>query len=356
VTDSPLAPRIEVSASALRDNLAALRDRLGPGRSIAAVLKANAYGHGRDLVAGLIADEADMLAAADPADALALADAAPGRCLSLGPAHGSTLRECIERGVQVTVSDELQLGDLLPGARVHLLVDTGLHRLGVAPERAAALARGVRGRGCHIEAVCCMVARADQGDWDDVAAEISLLRRLELQVPRIHTGGSSVALERPDLAGDMGRTGLAVLGYHPRAGQRSMVELVPSLRLVAPILELRVARMGERVGYQAVPLARETTVATLPLGLGHGLHPDTDPACAVELNGRLCPHLCTPSLDYSLVDVTDAPGAEVGAEATVIGGRPGTATSVADLAERLGVIVDRIVAPLAESIRRVAVA
>jgi len=355
VTGNPLAPRIEVSGSALKRNVRALRDRLGPGRSIAAVLKANAYGHGRDLVAGLIADEVDLLAAADPADALALSNSAPGRSLSLGPAYGSVLRECVERGVQVTVSDEHQVRDLPRGARVHLLIDTGLHRLGVAPERAAALARAVREKGGEIEAIYCMVARADSGDWDDVADEVRRLRELEVEAPRIHTGGSSVTLERPDLAGDIGRAGLAVLGYHPRPEQRTMVDLVPSLRLVAPVLELRVAETGVHVGYQATPLTRETTVATLPVGVGQGLNPQTDSRCAVELNGHLCPYLCPPSLDYSLVDVTDARGVRLGTEATVLGGRPGVPTSVVDVAERLGVILDHVVTFLAASLKRVAV-
>jgi len=355
VKPDALAARVEVSASALKHNVRALRTRLGPGRMIAAVLKANAYGHGRDLVAGLVADQVDLLAAADPADALELTEIAPGRSLCLGPAYGSVLRECVRRDVQVTVSDEHQLPDLPHGARVHVLVDTGLHRLGVAPARAADLVQAVREKGGKIEAAYCMVAGADSGDWDSVADEVRQLRDLELGAPRIHTGGSSVTLERPDLAGDIGRTGLAMLGYHPRPEQREMVNLEPSLRVVAPVLELRVVKAGEPVGYQARRIDRDTTVATLAIGAGHGLHPQTDSRLAVEVNGSLCRYLCPPLLDYCLVDVTDAPGVSVGTEATVVGGRSGDPTSVADLAERLGVMIDHVLAPLAGSLPRVAV-
>jgi alanine racemase len=347
-----LAPRIEISGPALRHNIRGLRDRLGPGRKLAAVLKGNAYGHGRDLVARLVADEVDLLAVADPADALALASAAPGRVLCLGPAHGDLLEECIARGVRVTVSSRAQLDRLSHGATVHVLVDTGLHRLGVAPSDAAALCDAVRSAGAQLEGVFCMVARADAGDCDDVAREVELLTGLGLDGAHVHTGGSSVALERPDLAGDLGRAGLAVLGYHPRAEQRALVDLEPSLRLVAPIVETRTVGAGDRVGYQARPVEHDTVVATLPLGAAHGWHPAADARLEVLLNGQPCPFLCPPSLDYSLVDATAAPGAELGAEAVVLGGRPGTPTSVVDVAARLGVLVDHVVTPLAASITR----
>ena len=351
----PLAARIEISRAALLHNVHSLRQSLGPNRMIAAVLKGNAYGHGRDLVGELVADHVDLLAAADPADAVALARLAPGKALSLGPAHGEILAECIANGVRVAVSDQQQLDGLDPRARVHLLVDTGLHRLGVAPQRAEAFAHAIRARGAQIESAFCMVARADYGEWDAVAEEVRLLRELPLGVESFHTGGSSVALERPDLAGDIGRPGLALLGYHPRHRQRHLVDLQPSLRLIAPILELRTVPAGHSVGYQARRLERETVVATLAMGVAHGLHPSTDARVVAEVDGTFCPILDPPSLDYCLLDVTDAPNAQVGDEAVLLGGRPGSQTSVSDVANRLGVLIDHVLTPLSASLRRVAV-
>jgi len=354
LTLDPLAARVEISRSALLHNVRSLRERLGPNRMIAAVLKGNAYGHGRDLVAKMIADSVDLLAAADPADAIALADLAPGKALSLGPAHGEILAECIARGVHVTVSDQRQLDGLGSQAKVHLLVDTGLHRLGVAPQHAQALAHAIRVRGAQIEAAFCMVARADYGEWEAVAEEVRLLRELPLGVERIHTGGSSVTLERPDLAGDIGRPGLALLGYHPRQQQRELVDLEPSLRLIAPILELRTVPTGDFIGYQGRRLERATVVATLPLGVAHGLHPSTDARVGADVGGTLCPFLCPPSVDYCLLDVTDATNPQVGDPVLLLAGRPGCPTSVIDVADRLGVIIDHVLTPLSPALRRAA--
>lgn len=356
MTLDPLAPRIEISRAALAHNVRALRQRLGRGRLIAAVLKGNAYGHGRDLVASLVADRVDLLAAADPSDAIALAEIAPGRAMCLGPAHGEALTECLHRRVQVAVTGERQVAGLGPDARVHLLVDTGLHRLGTSPDHAPALAAAVRATGARIDAACCMVARADHGDWEAVAEEVRLLRALPLGVNRLHTGGSSVTLERPDLAGDIGRPGLALLGYHPRAHQRTLVDLEPTLRLVAPILELRTVAAGGAVGYQARPVERDTVVATLGIGTAHGLHPETDARVIVDVVGTHCPVLCPPSLEYCLIDVTDARGVDVGSEVVLLGGRPGTPTSAVDFANRLEVIIDHVLTPLAASLHRVSTA
>jgi alanine racemase len=350
----PFSAHIEVSYGALRSNIRTLRDLLGPSRQLAAVLKGNAFGHGRDVVADLIASDVDLLAVAEPVDALALAGRTPAPVLCMGPALGTTLRECVASGVRVAVSSPHQLEYLAPGAVVHLLVDTGLHRLGVAPAEAPALAQAIRARGACLEAAFCMVVRGDFDEWDGVAAEVALLRSLDLDVKGIHTGGSSVTLDRPDLAGQIGRVGIALYGHHPPPRPRQHIALEPCLRLLAPVLELRRVAAGEGVGYEPRPLPRETLVATLPLGTVHGLDPDLDERFGAVLNGTYCRFLCPPTFEYCLLDATDAQGVEVGHEALVLGGPPGSPTAAEDVARSLGTNADQVLTALAPSITRIA--
>jgi alanine racemase len=348
------AAHIEISHEALRCNIRILRGLLGPSRQLAAVLKGNAFGHGRDLVADLIANDVDLLAVAEPVDALALAGRTPAPVLCMGPANGTILRECVARGVRVAVSSPRQLEYLTPGAVVHLLVDTGLHRLGVAPAEAPALAQAIRARGAYLEAAFCMVVRGDFDEWDSVAAEVALLRGLDLGVKQIHTGGSSVTLDRPDLAGQIGRVGIALYGYHPPPHPRDHVALKPCLQLLAPVLELRRVVTGEGVGYKPRPLPRETLVATLPLGTVHGLNPGFDERFGAMLNGTYCRFLCPPTCEYSLLDVTDARGIAIGQEALVLGGPLGSPTAAEDVARNLGLTVAQVLRTLAPSITRIA--
>lgn len=350
----PFAAHIEISQEAFRANIRILRDLLGPSRQLAAVLKGNAFGHGRDLVADLIAGDVDLLAVAEPVDALALAERTQTPVLCMGPANGTMLSECVARGVHVAVSSPHQLEYLTPGAVVHLLVDTGLHRLGVAPAEAPALAQAIRARGAHLEAAFCMVVRGDFDEWESVAAEVALLRRLDLGVKRIHTGGSSVTLDRPDLAGQIGRVGIALYGCHPPPRPREHVAVKPCLRLLAPVLELRRVAAGEGVGYRPRPLSRETLVATLPLGTVHGLNPDLDERFGAMLNGTYCRFLCPPTFEYSLLDATDAQGVEIGQEALVLGGPPGAPVAAANVARTLGITASHVLRSLAPSIARVA--
>lgn len=346
-------PWIEVSRSALLANLRQLRGRVPAAVRFAAVLKANAWGHGRDLVASVLADQVELLAAAEPTDALALAGAAPGRTLCLGPAYGRQLRELCAAGVQVAVADRRALPDLRPGAGVHLLVDTGLHRLGCRPAEVGELIQALRARGARVEGVYCHVAGADRADWLAVQAEVATLRRSASAGTLIHCGGSSLLIERPDLVGDLARPGIAMYGHLPHPRQAGLVSLTPALRLLAPVLAICELQRGDRIGYLGQVLGARTTVATLGVGVAHGL----DPALArvgaqVLVGGRHCPILCDPMLDYTLVDVTAAPTTSRGDHALVIGGADGTPTSVSTLAGQLDQTPERLLIRLASTVTR----
>jgi alanine racemase len=350
-TDS-LGPRIEVSAGALLHNVRAIRDHLGGSAKIAAVLKANAYGHGLQDVARVVADEVDWLAVAEPDDAIALSDIAPGRVLCLGPTRGAPLRDCVRERVRCTIDCEAVASELTPDAVVHLLVDTGLHRLGSAPGEVAAVRREAVRRGATVEAIFCMAAGAELGDWELVEQEVALLRSLAAPGELIHTGGTTVALDRPDLAGDIARPGLAILGYPSRSAQRERIDLRPSLRLIAPVLETRRVPEGSRVGYDGIAVARSTVIVTLPVGVAHGLNPGADHRAGVWLRDEFCPFLARPSLEYALVDATDVGTPAVGEQAVVLGGAPEDPTSIESVAGQLGLIVDHVLAALSPALPR----
>jgi alanine racemase len=254
--------------------------------------------------------------------------------------------------VHVAVSSDDAIADLNSDARVHMLVDTGLHRTGAHPDAARALADRVRGTGAEIEAVSTMVAGADRGDWESVERELDLLRDLDLDVPKTHVGGSSVAIERPELAGDIARCGLAVLGYYPAERQWSCMPLEPSLQFFVTVLEVRRVPAGERVGYSGVRVDRATTVATLGAGVADGVPASFGPGAVVEISGEPCPLLCPPSLDHCYVDATELETVRRGDRTLVLGGGRERPTSVAQNARRLETIVDHLIVPLTRAARR----
>ncbi len=325
---------------------------------MAPIIKANAFGHGLELTATALADEADLLAVAEPSDALAIAGIAPGRVLCLGPADGAQLAELLKAGIRVTVTSREALPTLGPGATVHLLVDTGLHRLGVAPQHAVELAEAIRATGANLEGLFIHVAGADRNDWSEVEAEVQTLRDLPIRGVLRHTGGTSLIVVRPDLVGDLGRPGVAVFGYVPYPEQESLIELRQVLTLVAPVLELRTAAAGDRVGYAGTRLERDTVIATLSIGAGHGINPRwADNGGWVSIRKHRCPLIGAPMLDYTLVDATGIPEIAVGDTAVLLGEPAGdfAGPSVQQTADRLGLSAEHLLVALQASIPRVLV-
>lgn len=292
------------------------------------------------------------MAAADPSDALALA-AQGHRVICLGTAGGAELRALCAAGVEVSVSSPEQLGDLPAGAVAHVLVDTGLHRLGFRPAEAAERITEIGVRGVRVAAVWCHVAGADAGRWDEVAREVRTLRNLCPPGAAVHCGGSSLVIERPGLVGDLARVGIALYGAHPDPRQRPLIDLTPALTMWAPIIETRTVSAGDRIGYQGRVLTEPTVVATLPVGVAHGIDPNLHAAAAtVHADGIDCPVLVAPMLDYTLIDVTSAPNVRIGTRAELIRADTGSCSSASTLADRLDSTAERLLARLDARIER----
>lgn len=298
----------------------ALRQRLPPNTELAPIIKANAYGHGRRTIVEALASYVDAFCLAEPDDALEVAALTESKVICLGPTYGAQLRSLVKAGVEVGISDKSAIADLRVGDRVHMAVDTGLSRLGIGPADAEELASSIRAAGAVIAGVFCHVAAADRGDWSDVENEVRILRALRIGDSARHSGGSTLSIVRPDLVGDLARPGLATLGYYPRAYMREEIELVPSLTLSAPVLETRTVAKGHRIGYSGIAAEVETVVATLGIGVCHGLDPRWGSSGGyVIIAGVRCPLIGDPMLDYTLVDATRLPMVRRGDMSTVIG-------------------------------------
>ena len=148
----------EVDLDALRANLAWLRHRVGPRVKIMTVVKADAYGHGLKQIAALLMQSGtDIFGVANLAEARAIRSVGRGwPILMLGACLPDEIETCVKDHVMPTISTLAEAHAFAAAARklrrnveVHLKVDTGMGRLGVAPADALALARAISGRGAH---------------------------------------------------------------------------------------------------------------------------------------------------------------------------------------------------------------
>lgn len=332
--------RAEVDLAAARANFA-LAQRLAEGRQVIAVVKADAYGHGAARVAGALSEAGcERFAVLSVEEGLALrASGLEGSILVLGGVHeGADL--AVEGRLTPVIHHRGHLEALAAAARragrtlpVHVEVDTGMRRMGVAPEEADALLADVaRADGLDLEGAYTHFARGDEPDPAPTLEQIARFRevlaaaRARGAVPRLvhcaHSGGLLGGGPVFDALPEMNavRPGLMLYGVAPAA--HLAADLRPVMSFRTAVDHLRPLRPGDAVGYSALFRAeRATRVATLAAGYADGVPVSASNRSCVLIAGQRLPIVGRVSMDFIGVDVGDAPVA-LGDEATLFGEAP----------------------------------
>ncbi len=307
---------------------------------VVAVVKADGYGHGAVEVARALESEGACagFAVSLVEEGVQLRDAGlTSPVLIMGPSQAGGHDEMIGRGLTPVVSDPGELHALTAIARVrgrrlavHLKVDTGMCRLGVAPERAPGLIASARAGGVDVVGLMTHLANADIDDPDEPdcftwqqLGRFALVLEAVGEVPGMirHAANSSGAMLFPAARFDQTRVGLALYGNGAWASDAELPSpRRQALRLVTHVAQVRAIEAGAQVGYGGHWIAsRPTLAAVLPLGYADGVPRRLTGHGAAIIAGRRCPMIGAVSMDIVLVDVTDLAGVEVGDEAVLLG-------------------------------------
>ncbi len=358
----------EIDLSALRHNARVLQDLLPQGCQLMAVLKADAYGHGAVRTARCL-QKAGV-------GAFAVACLAEGAALRKGGVRGTILIlgytppdlvPLLRRWrLSQAVVDEAHghaLADMGLPVRVHLALDTGMHRLGIPAEDAAALARLFRRRELRIAGVFSHLCVSDdlrrepftQAQLDRFYSALDRLRRQGLDPGEVHIQASSGLLNLPPQPCAYVRAGIALYGVPSGGAPRQWPGLRPALSLRARVACVRTLQPGDRAGYGLEFQAeRETRLAVLTIGYADGLPRElARRGGRVLLHGHSCPMAGRMCMDQLLVDVTEVPQARPGDTATLIGWDGGAFLPAEELAERCGTIPNELLSRLGSRTRRV---
>lgn len=339
---------VEVDLSAIRHNVASLVDLTSPAM-LCAVVKADGYGHGDVPVAEAALEAgASWLAVATPGESLRLREAGVGAPILL-------LSECLPTDIAVLSDAELTLTaystefvDALSQSgyrgRVHVKVDTGMHRVGALPEGAARVVEAVRAaRGLELGGVWTHfpVAEDDSAFTDGQMKQFSdFVDELGPEPGAIlHVANSAGAIMYPGSRLDMVRPGLAVYGLHPTEATKPMIDLRPAMRVVTQVSHVKPLPKGARPSYGRVrPLPEDTEVAVLPIGYADGVPRRLAQAGGeVLIGGRRRPLAGNVTMDQIIVDMGGDSTSE-GAEAVLIGRQDEEEITVDEWAARLGTI------------------
>jgi alanine racemase len=226
------------------------------------------------------------------------------------------------------------------GAALH--VDTGMNRLGITVEEAAAIAPRLQSENHGFTLVMSHLACAESPDHPMNARQLRLFRDIRMAYRGV---ASSLANSSGIFLGeraycDLVRPGVALYGVNPTPGKANPMRRVVELK--GRIIQVRTIDKGETVGYGAAFTAgRASRIAIIAVGYADGFLRSAGtargkPAAEVIVAGKRCPLAGRVSMDVLAVDVTDVAEGAVrrGDFATLIGDR----VSVDDLAAGMGTI------------------
>lgn len=357
---------VEVDLDAVRRNARAFKDRVKTGTRFCAVVKANAYGHGALRVAQACrAVGADMFAVATVAEGVALREGGIEEpILLLAQPPVTAVETLVARRLMPAVYDlefaaRLSEEALRQGAcaRYHLKVDTGMDRIGVAPEDAAGvLMVAERLRGISLDGVFTHFATADKlADWDFALQlkrfrdAVQSIRDRGVDPGIVHCANTPATVLHPETHFDMVRVGVGLYGLHPADTTRGRIELEQAMSVRARVTRVVEPRVGEGVGYgMTYRVARPgIQVATIPLGYADGLSRVYSNRLDVLYGGRryrqvgnICMDQCMFEVEPGLALATGQKirPVEMGDEVTLVGRDGDEFVSIDDLAQKTGTI------------------
>lgn len=317
--------RLEIDLRALADNWRLLRARAGV--ETGAAVKADAYGIGlAPATTALVAAGCKTFFVAHLEEALTVRRVAPqARVFLLNGLPATGLHRMRAAGVRPVIGslDQLARWREIGGGPAALQIDTGMNRLGLRWDGPAPTQDELQALGIELILSHFVASEEPANPLNDV--QIARFDAWRARAPEIAASLANSSAhflpQRPFQA--LTRPGYALYGGQPTPGVANPMR--PVVRLTAPILTIRDVPPDESVGYNAQWTARRPTrLATVGVGYADG-YPracggtDARPGAQALLDGRRVPLAGRVSMDLITLDVTDAPGAQVGMEATLIG-------------------------------------
>lgn len=351
--------------AALRTNAAVLAERLGPAR-LKCVVKANAYGHGIDIVApALFAAGWRDFCVATIGEALHLRELLGDDVTITAWLYGpnTDLDSAVAAGIELGVSTVDSLDRLRDAARrvnttarIHLKVDTGLGRNGLAPadwaralehlqelaaEAGPVAAPGMTdsagvGPGLEIVGIMSHYAVADEPERVETAQQTQIFtfahreltavldeaqgRLGESDRLEVHIANSPAALTLSPFPGTSARVGLSLYGLSPLEIQTSQdLGLVPVMRLVSQVVNLKDIPSGHGASYGLTfTAAADTRFALVPGGYGDGIARTASNRAEVSIRGNRYPVVGRIAMDQMIVEV-GAGEVAIGDEVVIFG-------------------------------------
>jgi alanine racemase len=380
-------PRLLISRSALLHNAGLIRRAVSPTTRICAILKANAYGHGSEIVADALCNfssngsdlpAVDAIAVASVEEAVSLPDVKIPVIVfrPLENAFVGRQRAKIEEAVRnewvltlcsLSGAEDLARIAITAGKRasVQVMVDTGITRGGVEPDRLRDLLRKIDSRpSLQLTGICTHFSNADQPHTTHTLDQLARFRHCTDPFAEIfkgkvlrHAANSAAAFFLPASHMEMVRPGIAIYGIDPTGSPSMQRALRPVMKWTAPLVDVRTVRRGVCVGYgRSWCATRDTQIGLVPVGYADGYPRCYSNRALMLVHGKPAPVVGKVSMDLTTIDLGDSPHAQIGDEVTLLDNDPLSPVSIYNLAKWADTIPYEVFCRIGPRMQRVAIA
>jgi alanine racemase len=379
----------EISLETLRQNFEAIRAYVNPKsekretpRKVLSIVKGNAYGHGgAEVSKPLEKFGSDWFGVASAGEGMELRKAGVRKpILVLGGFWPGEERNLVEHNLTPAIHrcEHLALFNAAAvkarkkNVTIHLKLDTGMNRLGIAPSDMECFANqlakcknlALTGTFTHLASSEVLtdtpVGRQTGEQLERFYGAIDRLRVLGVSAGIVHIANSAAIAARPETWADMVRPGALLYGYHPgfdpmerRFEFEEKLTLRPVMSLRAKLINVRSVPSGAAVGYDGCWVAkRPSRVAVLAAGYGDGIHRSLGNRGNVAIRGYIAPIIGIVSMDVVMLDVTDVPDVTIGDVATVYGTDGEKSYPANVVARSIGTVTSDLISGVSRRVKR----
>jgi len=347
-----------------------------PNADICLAVKANAYGHGYELLTALAYDFGiRWFGVATVQEGINLRKLLPGKNINIilyGIPQAFEYPAILDHQLEIFIASEQQRQLAMTAAsgsgkilHTHLKIDTGMGRIGCQPDEALALAGNLASSpGIALRGVCTHLPLSDSENTDYTSNQITrfadlvaAMRGQGINPGIVHCANSAGLSRFPESHFDMVRPGIMAYGYNPGVLHGPGSQVRPVMALQSTISFVKSIPQGTPVSYGHRWISmRDTRLATIPVGYADGLLRLASGALQFAVgqapNTRLCPQVGTICMDQCLVDL--GPDArETAGTAVTIFGHGNAATTAMTIAQAASTIPYEITCGIAERVPRI---
>lgn len=339
-----------VDLDTIRDNLKAVKEKVGKDTGIMAVIKADAYGHGAVETARELEDSCEFFGVADIDEAMQLRIAGFSTpILILGrtdPFYSDVIIKYDIRPTVSCLSDALCLNEEAERqnkkVKIHIAVDTGMSRIGFQADEIDEIVKITKLPYVEAEGIFSHFASADEADlkraieqkelFDSIVNELEK-KGVSFTLKHMNNSAGIINLEEKY---DMVRAGIVLYGLYPsHEVDKSLLEIRPAMRWVARVSHIKTLPKGREISYGGTFTTKRTTrVATVPVGYADGYPRCLSNEGEVLVKGKRVPIIGRICMDQFMIDVTDIEDVTLGTEVTLVGSDGEQCLSMEEVSEK----------------------